>query len=291
MSHHLSWHKTMMTHAPLWPFIGLAHKLKIMSVRCIFPPCLFSHLVEALSSMLSEAIFDFSPAGLTLSAMDPAHVGLAKLELPLSAFEEFGCTISLSVGISLNALSKLVKTSPFRSKTAVVELVVAEGELQINLREPSDVLSVGSFELKLMDIGAEALSVAGFMSNTSVTMSSAAFENALLDLRTLDASSATISVTNGKAFCSASGNEMFSEVGLRLKTSEVVGEDTGVFSLKLLLCFAKAKVLSDTVMLHLSNDGPLCVEYKLGQGKLSYYLAPKLDEDEPRKKARIEEEA
>ncbi len=262
-----------------------------MSVRCVFPPSLFPHLVESLASMLSEAIFDFSGAGLSLSAMDPAHVGLAKLDLPSSGFEEFECTISLSVGISLNALSKLVKTSPFRSKTAVVELVVAGGELQINLREPIEALSVGSFDLKLMDIGAEALSVAGFMSNTCITMSSAAFENALLDLRTLDASSATISVTNGKAFCSASGNEMFSEVGLRLKTSEVVGEDTGVFSLKLLLCFAKAKVLSDTVTVHLSNDGPLCVEYKLGDhGKLSYYLAPKLDEDKPKKKARIEED-
>jgi proliferating cell nuclear antigen len=39
--------------------------------------------------------------------------------------------------------------------------------------------------------------------------------------------------------------------------------------------------LSNKVVLYLSNDTPLCVEFKIGNlGSLKYYLAPKINEEE-----------
>ncbi|TDL30091.1 proliferating cell nuclear antigen [Rickenella mellea] len=54
---------------------------------------------------------------------------------------------------------------------------------------------------------------------------------------------------------------------------------TLTFSLKYLVNFAKSQSLSDTVQLMMSNDVPLLVSYKFGQGHIHYYLAPKIGDE------------
>lgn len=51
------------------------------------------------------------------------------------------------------------------------------------------------------------------------------------------------------------------------------------FSLKYLVNFSKSSALSNTVQLMMSNDVPLLVSYKFGQGEIKYYLAPKIGEE------------
>ncbi len=52
------------------------------------------------------------------------------------------------------------------------------------------------------------------------------------------------------------------------------------FALRYLNYFTKASPLSDKVVLCLSKDVPLRVEYGIeGYGHIRYYLAPKIDED------------
>ena len=48
------------------------------------------------------------------------------------------------------------------------------------------------------------------------------------------------------------------------------------FSLKYLVNFCKASSLSPTVTLKLSNEVPLLVEYKMENGYVRFYLAPKV---------------
>lgn len=56
---------------------------------------------------------------------------------------------------------------------------------------------------------------------------------------------------------------------------------TLTFALRYLNYFTKATPLSSTVVLKMSKDVPLETEYKIGDlGHLSYYLAPKIDEEE-----------
>lgn len=50
------------------------------------------------------------------------------------------------------------------------------------------------------------------------------------------------------------------------------------FSLKYLVNFCKASNLSSSVVLHLSQEVPLLVEYGLGSGHLRFYLAPKVSD-------------
>ena len=53
------------------------------------------------------------------------------------------------------------------------------------------------------------------------------------------------------------------------------------FALRYLNFFTKATPMSEQVTLSLSKEVPLAVEYGVGDmGRLRYYLAPKVDEDE-----------
>lgn len=52
------------------------------------------------------------------------------------------------------------------------------------------------------------------------------------------------------------------------------------FALRYLKSFSKAAPLSDRVSLCLSRDVPLLVKYEIPEfGSLSYYLAPKIDDE------------
>jgi proliferating cell nuclear antigen len=52
------------------------------------------------------------------------------------------------------------------------------------------------------------------------------------------------------------------------------------FALRYLNFFTKATPLSGTVVLSLSKDVPLVVEYRINDlGHIRYYLAPKIEED------------
>ena len=56
------------------------------------------------------------------------------------------------------------------------------------------------------------------------------------------------------------------------------------FALRYLNLFNKASSLSNQVVLYLSHDTPLCVEFKIERlGSLKYYLAPKINDEEEMK--------
>jgi len=53
------------------------------------------------------------------------------------------------------------------------------------------------------------------------------------------------------------------------------------FALRYLNMFNKANTLNDKVHIHLSNESPLTVQYKIEDyGSLKFYLAPKITEDD-----------
>ena len=63
-------------------------------------------------------------------------------------------------------------------------------------------------------------------------------------------------------------------------TIEMTSPVSLTFSLKYLSDFAKATPLSNSVVLSMSNDSPLLVEYKVGDiGYVRYYLAPKMTDE------------
>jgi len=150
---------------------------------------------------------------------------------------------------------------------------------------------ISDFELKLMDIDSEHLGIPDTDYKCTVQMPSAEFQRICRDLAILG-DTVTISVTKEGVKFSVSG-EMGSG-NMTIKPNETVDtkdEDRVKvemeepvclnFALRYLNFFTKATSLSDTVILSLSADVPLVVEYRINElGHIRYYLAPKIEDEQ-----------
>ena len=66
-------------------------------------------IVEAIKDIVSDVNFECNSQGLSLQAMDQSHVSLVYLILKPEGFEYFRCDTSITLGINLLSLYKILK--------------------------------------------------------------------------------------------------------------------------------------------------------------------------------------
>jgi proliferating cell nuclear antigen len=66
-------------------------------------------VLEAIKDLVTEANFDCSSTGFALQAMDSSHVSLVSLLLRADGFEHYRCDRSLSMGMHLGNMAKMLK--------------------------------------------------------------------------------------------------------------------------------------------------------------------------------------
>ena len=66
-------------------------------------------VLEAIKDLVTEANFDCSAAGFALQAMDSSHVSLVSMLLRADGFEHYRCDRSLSMGMHLGNMAKMLK--------------------------------------------------------------------------------------------------------------------------------------------------------------------------------------
>eukprot|EP00887_Chlorella_sp_A99_P007377 scaffold2.g7377.t1 len=144
---------------------------------------------------------------------------------------------------------------------------------------------VSEFELKLMDITSENLGIPDTEYSATVRMPASEFQRICKDLSSIG-DTVEISVTKEGVRFATSGDIGAANVICRQNiTADKPEEQTVVdmseqvaltFALRYLISFAKATPLSPTVLLKLSKELPIVVEYKIADfGKAAYFLAPK----------------
>lgn len=66
-------------------------------------------LMESIKDLITDANFDCSTTGISLQAMDSAHVSLVALHLRAEGFNHYRADRNISLGISLASMSKILK--------------------------------------------------------------------------------------------------------------------------------------------------------------------------------------
>lgn len=66
-------------------------------------------MLEAIKDLVTDANFDCAATGFSLQAMDSSHVSLVSLMLRSDGFDHFRCDRSLSMGMNLNNVAKMLK--------------------------------------------------------------------------------------------------------------------------------------------------------------------------------------
>lgn len=277
---------------------------------------LWKRLVECINGLVNEANFDCNPGGLSIQAMDSSHVALVHLLLRDDGFDKYQCERNSILGINLQSLSKVLK------------IVENTDSLSLRHDDDNDVVTLVSentdktrcceYQLKLLEIEAEAMGIPEMDYRSTVTLSSAEFAKIVRDMSVFG-DTVTIAITRegvkfsstgdigqGYTFLQASSGakrEVKSEVkretadeneegGISRKAAKAEAAPIGVevemeepitlsFALRFMTIFAKGATLSDRVSLKFAKDSPCMVEYAMDNlGYLRYYLAPKVDDAE-----------
>lgn len=140
-----------------------------------------------------------------------------------------------------------------------------------------------------MEVDSEALQIPDTEYKSTITMPSEEFQRIIRDLQVLGESCTISTSKEGIKFSVAgdlgSGSVLVKSNGGdekgKGKVEIVMNEEVELsFALRYLNFFAKATPLSNQVILSMSPDLPMVIDYPIGEaGKLAFYLAPKVEEE------------
>jgi len=241
-------------------------------------------IVAAISELITDAKFECTPAGMTLQAMDAAHVSLVALLLRKDGFEDYTCDRPITLGINLDAMTKVLKCAG--NDDTVTMKSSDDADSVTFIFESKNKIS--DFELKILDIEADTLGIPEVEYKSVMKMPAVDFQKIVGNLSTWGDAVVIATSKHGVKFSVSgelgSGNinvkansDVDSESGVVLEVNDDV---TLTFALKKLTSFTKATPLSTSVSLSMSDDVPLAVEYTVEDlGYIRYYLAPKIDDD------------
>jgi len=148
---------------------------------------------------------------------------------------------------------------------------------------------ISEFNLNLMTLDSEQLGIPETEYSSICTMSSSEFTRICREMSQINE---TVQIETSKESIKF---EVSGEIGggtITIKANEsdkkeeqtILEVDEPVklsFALRYLNLFNKASTLSSQVVLSMSNDTPLVVEYRIEKlGSLKFYLAPKINEEE-----------
>lgn len=245
-------------------------------------------IMESIKDLVTEANFDCSSNGVSLQAMDSSHVSLVALFLRPEGFEHYRADRTLSLGINLASMSKILKCAD--NKDIITLKAEDQGDSVTFMFEEPKQTRISHFSLKLMDIDSEHLGIPETNYSCVVKMPSAEFQRICREIAiigdTVKISASKEGVKfnvsgdmgTGSIICKQSGavDEEADQISIKLED-----EVSLTFALRYLNFFTKATSLSPTVTLKMSPEVPLVVEYKIeDMGHVRYYLAPKIEEEE-----------
>lgn len=251
-------------------------------------PALFRKILSALLELVEESNIDCSETGLSLESMDSSHVALVAMHLNNKYFDSYKCESNLTLGVRLDSIQKILKCGDAND---VLTLKTDDEHTQLTFQFENSGRYF-EFSISLMDIDSEHLVIPEIESEAVIKMPSGDFAKICRDL-TQFGDSVKITVKPKTVTFSLSENTGSGAITLSSFDQASDGHPVEIsyqgetpielsFALRYLNFFAKASTLSESVILELSENRPLLVQFNLDDdaGYLKYFLAPKVDDDE-----------
>lgn len=230
---------------------------------------LIKAIVETTSELSNDALFHFRENGLSFQALDSSHIALSMLHINEEDFHLYSLQESISIGVSLCNLLKILKCSCNDMISFGYE---NDCKFLIQMSEQHKTMR---FELNTMDIDQESLEAPSTVYPCTFELSSEKLKQVINDIYSLG-SECSITIRDHKMIVSVEGDigKVTTEIE-NVPVTENVAETR--FSTKHLHTIVKAYGLSDNVILSISEDMPLLLKYPFGHASyLQFYLAPKM---------------
>ncbi|RLE77472.1 MAG: proliferating cell nuclear antigen (pcna) [Thermoprotei archaeon] len=247
------------------------------SVRLVFGDAReWRYIVASLAALVDEANFTIDPSGMRLRALDPSRIAMVDFNLPASAFEEFSCEEEVKIGVNFDELNKVMKRG--RADERVI-LEVVGGRLRISIGGKAE----RSFSLPVIDIAGEELPLPKLNFTVRAKMLSDTLKDAIKDAE-LVSDSVSFDAKEDYLRVYAHSDKGEVEVKFTIDTGSLIEYEVdepsrSTYPISYLSDMLKrAANLSDIAGIEFATDKPLLLSFELaGGGRLSYFLAPRLE--------------
>jgi proliferating cell nuclear antigen len=232
-------------------------------------------IIDVTSPLVNEAKFNITSKGISIRAVDPAHVAMVDLELKSTAFEEYK-TDDMELGIDLDKLSGIMKLANSGDSVSLEydadsnRLIVKIGNL-VRRMGLIDTAGMPDSKVPHLDLPAKAVVKASELSK-GVRASEAVSDHLALSV-------------DKDAF------ELFAEgdtdtVNLKLPKSLLIelhapGKFKSLFSIDYFSNMIKPVKNEDPITINIGNDNPIRVDFDIAEkhGHVTYLLAPRIESE------------
>ncbi len=230
--------------------------------------------IEAISNIIDEAGIIVSQQGMSLRAMDPAHVAFIELEIRPDAFEEYSIDEELTLGLDLGRLNTILKRAGSGDKVTLY--LEDESVLKIEIKNTS----TRRFELPLIEISEEEIRLPQLEFPAVVELDPKSLIEGIKDAEIVS-DNIIFKADSENFYISAKGDLGNVEVKVSKEDTidfNVSEECRSMFSIEYLKDMMKASDIARSVRLYLGTDIPLKMEFLSQEAKLLLVLAPRIEE-------------
>lgn len=239
---------------------------------------LWKNLLAAISTLIEEADFNATPDGIKLRSMDPSHVAMVDFEWQKTAFEEYTCQEPTKIRVNIASMLKLLRRV---GSDEILEMLYDEKTRKLNLTLKGKMMR--KFTIPTLDPAQEEVPTPKITFNSKVKLTTSTFRDIIEDVQAVS-DNVRLETTPEKLIAAAT-TELSSAVIELEKTSEMLIEldvkepSKATFNLNYLSEITKAGAsVAEIVTVEFSSNMPIRLEFDIPQqGRLSYYLAPRIE--------------
>jgi proliferating cell nuclear antigen len=239
---------------------------------------LWKNLLAAISTLIEEADFNATPDGIKLRSMDPSHVAMVDFEWQKTAFEEYTCQEPTKIRVNIASMLKLLKRV---GSDEILEMLYDEKTRKLNLTLKGKMMR--KFTIPTLDPAQEEVPTPKITFNSKVKLTTSTLRDIIDDVQAV--SDNVRLETTPEKLTAAATTELSSAVIELEKSSEMLIEldvkepSKATFNLNYLSEITKAGAsAAEIVTVEFSSNMPIRLEFDIPQqGRLSYYLAPRIE--------------
>ncbi|UCB58062.1 MAG: proliferating cell nuclear antigen (pcna) [Thermoplasmatales archaeon] len=232
-------------------------------------------IIDVTSPLVSEVKFNINPKGITLRAVDPAHVAMVDLVVKNSAFDEFKAT-EMELGVDMDKFASIMRLSSAGDMVSLEydedtnRLIVKIGNL---VRKMGLIDTAGMPDPKMPNLNLPAKVVLKASElNQGVRASEAVSDHLAL----------TVDKDDFELFAEGDTDT----VNLKLPKNLLIELTTNskcksLFSIDYFSNMIKPVRGEDPVTIMIGNDNPIRVEFNIAEdkGHVTYLLAPRIESE------------
>lgn len=235
--------------------------------------------LDAISGLINEATFEFSPNGLMLKAIDPAVVAMTVLKMMPTCFTQYDVNSNLKLTVNLDYFLEVLKRIKQSDKT-IIELNEDEGTLKVSM--------IGNmnreFVIALLENPEKEQKIPEPEFEGEVIVDNNVLKEGVKNCQMVS-DCATFTANSKKFIISAMGDlnnvkQELTKDSPSLKELTYKKEHVSKYSLEYLDKIIRGDKVADSTIIRFKTDYLLEVEYKsLDKLSLAFILAPRVDND------------